>query len=440
MEVSTVIFFSLLLCGVSDVQAARKRTTLVKRVRQNEIDINVWKRSAADITNKMFANLKDLESSLKEELIGTFVPPLINSLVKQALTDILTEDFIGHIISGHVLDEVQSLKANVQNTKTQLEALAQQLRRVQRERDTYRKSLRKQRRRVIKDIHDLQLQLNETAAALRDARTTTYPGTTAASTDPSLSKTVPPMPVTTQDSHATPLPAADRRLYSASKAGDLETVKRILSAGHVDINTGGWRSRTPVMAAARRGHSDVVEFLVGRGANVSLVDRDGNNVLHSACYGGDLETVKLIVSLNVVDINSRGEYSTTPVMVAAYNGHSDVVELLVCRRANVSLVDGFGNNILHWACDGGDLETMKLIVSMNMVDINARNNDGGNSGRQGESLGTSASGGVPGVTWWTLKLVLVWTETGHTSLLTLTGCALFNLVHNFFFLNINKIC
>ncbi|XP_046567573.1 ankyrin repeat and SOCS box protein 2-like isoform X6 [Haliotis rubra] len=402
MEVSAVIYFSLLLCAVSIVQAAPRIGTLAKRVRLMERAINVWKRSAVDSETKMLEKFEELELTLKEELTRTYVPPLIKSLVKQAMTDILREDFIGNIISTLVLDEVHSLKAKVQFTKTQLKVQAQQLRHVEQERETYRKSVRKTRRRLTKDIRDLQLQLNETAAALRDARTTTYPLTTAASTDPSPSNTaslapvttqdsdlhastdpspnttVPPTPVTTQDPdpHATPSPAAGRRLFSASKDGDLETVKRILAAGHVDINTRGGYITTPVMAAAWNRHSDVVEFLVGRGADVSLVDRNGDNVLHWACYGGDLETVKLIVSRNLLDINSRGYNSWTPVMEAARYGHSDVVEFLVGRGADVSLVDGDGDNILHFACMGGDLEKVKLIVSRNLADVNARNNDG----------------------------------------------------------------
>ncbi|XP_046566100.1 ankyrin repeat domain-containing protein 29-like isoform X2 [Haliotis rubra] len=153
-----------------------------------------------------------------------------------------------------------------------------------------------------------------------------------ASTDPSQRKTVPPAPVTTQDSdlHATPSPV-DRRLYSASRDGDLERVKRILSAGHVDINTRGDYSKTPVMMAAYRGHRDVVEFLVGRGADVSLVDRVGNNVIHWACIGGDLEIVKLILSLNVVDINARNNGGRTAADRARNFGRQRVVDLLVSR-------------------------------------------------------------------------------------------------------------
>ncbi|XP_046567579.1 uncharacterized protein LOC124275923 [Haliotis rubra] len=358
MEVSTIIFFSLLLCGVKAIHADASLAALATRVRLVEREINLWKQDAVNTDTNLINKFEVLESSLKEELTERFLPLLIKPLVKQAITDIMNEDYIGNIITGHVLREVQSLKANVQNTKTQLKTLAEQLRRVERDRDTYRKSLRKQRRSLTKDIRELQIQLNHTVADLRDARTTTCPLTTAASTDPSPSNTaslapvttqdsdlhastdpspnttVPPTPVTTEDPdpHATPSPAAGRRVYSASKDGDLETVKLILSAGHVDINTrGGDYSATPVMAAAWNRHSDVVEFLVGRGADVSLVDRDGDNVLHYACMGGDLETVKLIVSLNVVDINARNNNGRTAVGWAKHKGHQRVVEFLESR-------------------------------------------------------------------------------------------------------------
>ncbi|XP_067654108.1 histone-lysine N-methyltransferase EHMT2-like [Haliotis asinina] len=132
----------------------------------------------------------------------------------------------------------------------------------------------------------------------------------------------------------TPSPAAGRRLYDASYDGDLERVKRILSAGHVDINyRGGWNSRTPVMAAARYGHRDVVEFLVGRGADLSLVDSDGSNALHWASIG-DLGTVKLILDLDVVDVNVINNYGYTAAYLARINRHQRVLDLLVSRGAS----------------------------------------------------------------------------------------------------------
>ncbi|XP_046577276.1 protein HOS4-like isoform X2 [Haliotis rubra] len=389
MELSTVIFFGLLLCGIQDVcYAWASFAKLPLRVSLVESEINTFKRTALNADVKLINKFKVLESSLKEEMTTTFLPPLIKPLVKQAIIDIMNEDYIGNIITGHVLKVVDRLKAKVQNTETQVKVLAQQLRRVERDRDTYRKSLRKLRRRLTKDIRALHLrgagmlqsELNQTNDDLfatkhqivglkedlmalnvscwkrKDAKesdvtertlttpslshvssttpTTMYPGTTTASTDPSPSKTVPLTPVTplaTQDSdlQATPSPATDRDLYSASEDGDLERVKRILGAGHVDINTRGDYSRTPVMVAALEGHRDVVELLVDRGADVSLVDVNGTNVLHWACFGGDLEIVKLILSLNAVDINARDNRGRTAADWAKLWGHQPLLALLV---------------------------------------------------------------------------------------------------------------
>ncbi|XP_046542728.1 uncharacterized protein LOC124253050 [Haliotis rubra] len=176
---------------------------------------------------------------------------------------------------------------------------------------------------------------------------------------------------------STPTPARrDARtgqdLHSACSEGNLAEVKRILDTGRADVNCRSVGGMTPVMWAALRGHRDVVELLVSRGADVSLVDDDGNNILHWACEGGDRKTVEFVLSLDGVDINSRGWKSITPVMEAAWWGHRDVLAILVIRGADVSLVDDMGNNILHWACMGGDRKTVEFVLSLDGMDINSR--------------------------------------------------------------------
>ncbi|XP_046329915.2 serine/threonine-protein phosphatase 6 regulatory ankyrin repeat subunit A-like isoform X2 [Haliotis rufescens] len=550
MELTSVVFISLvLLCGVTDAHADTSLTALTGQVKVLTASIQAWKGRVVYIKTDMKKHFKMWESSLKNELTNTFIPALIKPLVKQAITDSLKEDYSGNIVSGHVLDVVNSLKASVHYTKTHIQAVSQQFRHVERESNTFKESLGKLRGELNNDIHSLQLQLNETVArhrdenimntALRDDMMTlnascvkreeveertsvehsyreglqemqqklktdiqslniqlnqtiddlhdskqvitglredtvilntscvkreeveertsvdqsyreglqemqrkiktdiqslniqlnqtiddlhdsnqvitgltedmvtlnascvmredikevdvterslttsslsqmsfttsppSFPGAAGASSDPSGSERI-----RTQESnlHATSSPADCSRLYHASDAGNLEEVKRLLSL-NVDVNC-RWYSRTPVMEAAYYGHRDVVELLVSKGADVSLVDKDGNNILHYACTGGYVEAVKLVLSLNVVDINSRGWRSRTPVMGAAHSGHRDVVELLVSKDADVSLVDEDGNNILHYACVGGYVETVKYLLSLNVVDIDARDNAG----------------------------------------------------------------
>ncbi|XP_048251563.1 protein HOS4-like isoform X1 [Haliotis rufescens] len=97
--------------------------------------------------------------------------------------------------------------------------------------------------------------------------------------------------------------------------------------------------------------------------------------LHGASIAGNLEEVKRILSLGA-DVNCRWGWGQTPVMWAARWGHRDVVELLVSEGADVSLVNRYGRNTLHWACSGGHLETVKYVLSLHVVDIDARDNYG----------------------------------------------------------------
>ncbi|XP_067667712.1 ankyrin repeat domain-containing protein 50-like [Haliotis asinina] len=161
-------------------------------------------------------------------------------------------------------------------------------------------------------------------------------------------------------------------LHGASKTGDLGKVKDILSEGRADIDCKEWKSRTPVLLAAGQGHTDIVHLLVSNGASVSVVDDFGFNLLHSVCQGGDVALVKYVLSLHKHDINGKVLCGGTPLMLAAENGHRNVVELLVGQGANVSLHDNKGNNVLHFACRGGDVEVVKYILSENMVNIDSR--------------------------------------------------------------------
>ncbi|XP_067667460.1 ankyrin repeat domain-containing protein 50-like [Haliotis asinina] len=150
-----------------------------------------------------------------------------------------------------------------------------------------------------------------------------------------------------------------------------------MSKGQVDIDSReGEFGRTPVMLAARGGHRVMFEFLREKGCNMSLLDNKENNILHMACYGGHIAIVKFVLSLDIVDINSREHYGRTCVMVAAHRGRMDVLKYLLKRGGDVSLLDKTGENILHIACRGGHVEMVKYIISRDYVDINSKGRDG----------------------------------------------------------------
>ncbi|XP_067648833.1 serine/threonine-protein phosphatase 6 regulatory ankyrin repeat subunit A-like [Haliotis asinina] len=162
-------------------------------------------------------------------------------------------------------------------------------------------------------------------------------------------------------------------LHWACKGGHVGMVECVLPL--YDVHTDN-NKVSPLMQAAFRGYRDVFEFLVCMGANVSQRNVDHDTVLHWACRGGHLDMVKYLLSQCSVDINSRGKDGQNPLMAAVLCRHTDVSQLLMSMGANLSHVDDFGSNVLHWGCRYGALDVMKTVLSQDTVDINSSEHDG----------------------------------------------------------------
>ncbi|XP_048257806.1 uncharacterized protein LOC125383522 isoform X2 [Haliotis rufescens] len=410
--VSIAIVIGLVsLCGVSDVHADTSLTAVTGQPKLLDGEINAWEQTAVNLETKMKYKFSTLESSLTESLTNTFIPAFMKGLVKQAITGILKEGYIEDIISGSVLDEVNNLKATVRNTKTQLQAETQQFRHVERERDTFKDSFVKLRGEQTKNVHSLQLQLNETVAGLRVAKRV---------------NTVLRQDLMTLNTSCVKMSQVTKRLINEKQScreglrgmqkkfsTDIQSLNNHLNRTIDDLHDSEQRITgltEDIMAlktsfVMREGikKNDVNETLLStspplfpgaagalrdlsRTARTSVTTRRMPATratlspadcadLFGASEHGNLEEVKWLLSLNI-DINCRYLWGLTPVMWAAGVGHKYMVEFLLCKGADASLVDDEDRNILHYVGLGGVFETARFVLSLNVVDINARDSTG----------------------------------------------------------------
>ncbi|XP_071112951.1 ankyrin repeat domain-containing protein 50-like [Haliotis cracherodii] len=153
-------------------------------------------------------------------------------------------------------------------------------------------------------------------------------------------------------------------LMKSVKTGNIHIIKTLLSMKVFDLNTRDHQGWTPAMMAAMYGYVDVFQILTSEGADLSLVDADGNNCLILCSVSGEAAMVQHILSLDCLDINARGFAGMTAVMAAASEGREAVFDLLVKAGADLSLLDDDGNNCLTLSHMGGDASIEKSLMSM----------------------------------------------------------------------------
>lgn len=77
-------------------------------------------------------------------------------------------------------------------------------------------------------------------------------------------------------------------------------------------------------------------------------DEEIETPMHSACFGGKAEMVKILVEYKV-EINRVFEDKSTPLALAAQKGHLDVVKVLLDNKANCNMIEGTNNTPLYHA-------------------------------------------------------------------------------------------
>ena len=154
-------------------------------------------------------------------------------------------------------------------------------------------------------------------------------------------------------------------LYIAARAGDPVATQLLLAAGanaNTALAAGG---ETVLMIAAKAGSPDVVRALLTGGTNVSLLDlaeqRAQAQVFESAGYTVARNPT---AATNYADVNARDRwYGRTALMIAASEGHVDVVQLLIEAGAAVDLLDEEGSSALMLARSYGHLDVAATLVA-----------------------------------------------------------------------------
>eukprot|EP00928_Gymnodinium_smaydae_P027684 TRINITY_DN21322_c0_g5_i1.p1 TRINITY_DN21322_c0_g5~~TRINITY_DN21322_c0_g5_i1.p1 ORF type:complete len:1201 (-),score=294.20 TRINITY_DN21322_c0_g5_i1:89-3691(-) len=177
--------------------------------------------------------------------------------------------------------------------------------------------------------------------------------------------------------------------HYAAELGRLEAL-RILTDGLPNAELRNNRDDTPLLFAAHGGHIDCVLALLhdtGEGAmsDASAVDIDGRTLLMRACISGHLDLVNLLIqnregkhtelAIPAFDVNVAANDGSTAVILAAQNGHWQLLPSLVLGGANISAKDADGFGALHFAACEDEGLCVKSLIDLGFH-IDAADNNG----------------------------------------------------------------
>uniref|UniRef100_A0A8B9KPF9 Ankyrin repeat domain 28 n=1 Tax=Astyanax mexicanus TaxID=7994 RepID=A0A8B9KPF9_ASTMX len=185
--------------------------------------------------------------------------------------------------------------------------------------------------------------------------------------------------------HSASLPVRDSRgrtaMHLAAACGHIGVLGALLQAAQslntvpVIMDNCGY---TPLHWACYNGHDTCVEALLEQEVFHKM---EGNSFsplhcavtpLHAAAYTDHVECLQLLLGHNA-QVNAIDALGKTPLMMAAENGQTNAVEVLVSRaKADLTLQDANKNSALHLACSKGH-ETSALLILEKVSDRNLIN-------------------------------------------------------------------
>ena len=154
-------------------------------------------------------------------------------------------------------------------------------------------------------------------------------------------------------------PKGQHGLYIALREPSLKVALVLVEWPKTDVNILNAKGESVLMLAALKGHEQIAEKLVKRGADVN---KTGWAPLHYAASAGNVPIIAMLIE-NSAYIDAESPNGTTPLMMAAMYGTPEAVKLLLQEGADPTLKNVQGLTALQFAERADRTNSVELITT-----------------------------------------------------------------------------
>ena len=186
----------------------------------------------------------------------------------------------------------------------------------------------------------------------------------------------------------------DAPLHIAVRQGKTTAISQLLI--HSNLNVQNREGDTPLHIACFKKTLRIVRLLLemrcstnipnkkGETAQKILLNEDGDRLLHVACQWGDddLDIVRYLITGHKSNLNVQSFCLNTPLHIVCYTKSLRIVRLLLERRCSTNIpnkkgetaqcipLNEDGDCLLHIACQWGDVDIVKYLITDERCDPN----------------------------------------------------------------------
>lgn len=164
-------------------------------------------------------------------------------------------------------------------------------------------------------------------------------------------------------------------LHLAAANHTCEVIETLLQTESSLLDKRDEQDRTPLLIAACYGRKSALEALHRSGATIEAFDDTKYTALHLATAARSLDCAKYVLGERPDLLDKKSHFGDTALMIASQFGMPHIVELLLLKKADCTIVNEDDMTALHLAAREGHLDIVKSLLRADRAPLEMRNKE-----------------------------------------------------------------